>query len=68
MHAFNQRILAEDLVRLRRPEERERWGHLIASQRLAKGGIHFTNQSLINLVPSPGMTSNKLMKFKVCFQ
>jgi len=25
MHAFNQRILAEDLVRVRRPDERERY-------------------------------------------
>src|SRR5580704_517511 len=33
MHAFNQRILAEDLVRVRRPDERERYA---ASQRQAR--------------------------------
>jgi adenine-specific DNA-methyltransferase len=32
MHAFNQRILAEDLVRIRRPDERERYA---AAQRQA---------------------------------
>ena len=25
LHAFNQRILAEDLVRVRRPDDRERY-------------------------------------------
>src|SRR6266571_2220545 len=33
MHAFNQRILAEDLVRVRRPDERERYA---AAQRQAR--------------------------------
>src|SRR5215468_3251302 len=33
MHAFNQRILAEDLVRIRRPDERERYA---ATQRQAR--------------------------------
>jgi SNF2 family DNA or RNA helicase len=33
MHAFNQRILAEDLVRVRRPDERERY---TAAQRQAR--------------------------------
>src|SRR3984893_12163983 len=33
MHAFNQRILAEDLVRLRRPDDRERYA---AAQRQAR--------------------------------
>ena len=32
-HAFNQRILAEDLVRVRRPDERERYA---AAQRQAR--------------------------------
>src|SRR5499427_5602020 len=33
MHAFNQRVLAEDLVRVRRPDERERYA---AAQRQAR--------------------------------
>jgi SNF2 family DNA or RNA helicase len=33
MHAFNQRILAEDLVRIRRPDDRERYA---AAQRQAR--------------------------------
>jgi superfamily II DNA or RNA helicase len=33
MHAFNQRILAEDLIRVRRPDERERYA---AAQRQAR--------------------------------
>src|ERR1022692_3755475 len=33
LHAFNQRILAEDLVRVRRPDDRERYA---ASQRQAR--------------------------------
>ena len=33
MHAFNQRILAEDLVRVRRPDDRERYA---AAQRQAR--------------------------------
>jgi len=33
MHAFNHRILAEDLVRVRRPDERERYA---AAQRQAR--------------------------------
>jgi superfamily II DNA or RNA helicase len=33
MHAFNQRILAEELVRVRRPDERERYA---AAQRQAR--------------------------------
>src|SRR5260221_3148047 len=33
MHAFNQRILAEDLIRVRRPDDRERYA---ASQRHAR--------------------------------
>jgi superfamily II DNA or RNA helicase len=33
LHAFNQRILAEDLVRIRRPDDRERYA---ASQRQAR--------------------------------
>src|SRR5262250_3906217 len=33
MHAFNQRILAEDLIRVRRPDDRERYA---AAQRQAR--------------------------------
>jgi hypothetical protein len=33
LHAFNRRILAEDLVRIRRPDDRERYA---ASQRQAR--------------------------------
>jgi SNF2 family DNA or RNA helicase len=33
LHAFNQRILAEDLLRVRRPDDRERYA---ASQRQAR--------------------------------
>ena len=33
LHAFNQRILAEDLVRVRRPDDRERYA---AAQRQAR--------------------------------
>jgi hypothetical protein len=33
MHAFNQRILAEDFVRVRRPDEPERYA---AAQRQAR--------------------------------
>jgi hypothetical protein len=33
LHAFNRRILAEDLVRVRRPDDRERYA---ASQRQAR--------------------------------
>jgi hypothetical protein len=33
LHAFNQRILAEDLVRIRRPDDRERYA---AAQRQAR--------------------------------
>src|SRR2546426_12268633 len=33
LHAFNQRILAEDLMRVRRPDDRERYA---ASQRQAR--------------------------------
>ena len=33
LHAFNRRVLAEDLVRVRRPDDRERYA---ASQRQAR--------------------------------
>ena len=37
MHAFNQRILAEDLVRIRRPDEREFQGiHWMTPERIVE--------------------------------
>ena len=35
---------------------------------MARKGIHFMSYSLINSVPSPGITSRRLIKLRVCFQ
>ncbi len=36
--------------------------------RIARKGIHFMSYSLINSVPSPGITSRRLIKLRVGFQ
>jgi hypothetical protein len=38
------------------------------TSRIARKGMHFMSYSLINSVPSPGITSRRLIKLRVCFQ
>ena len=60
LHAFNQRILAEDLVRVRRPDDRERYA---ASQRQAAREVISRalsvrdTESLVRKLAAPARTS-----------
>jgi hypothetical protein len=76
-----KRILVEILVgepfvggnrlqasRLDETRSRTRNCQCTACIRIARKGIHFMSYSLINSVPSPGITSRTLIKLRVCFQ
>jgi hypothetical protein len=76
-----KRILVEILVRepfvggnrrqASRPDEtrsRTRNCQCAAYIRIARKGIHFMSYSPSNSVPSPGITSMRLIKLRVCFQ